>query len=125
VREAEYFIDVLSSKKLHLGALILNKTLPPYLLDEASGARARRLVGHADELGAQLAVSVEADAAQVGRVLREMGDNFQNFSVVAQREASQRNELARVPEVVSAVPEFDDDIHDLRGLLRLGEAMWS
>jgi hypothetical protein len=30
-----------------------------------------------------------------------------------------------VPEVVAAVPYFDSDIHDLAGLLRLGESLWA
>ncbi len=125
VREAEFFIDVLSSKKLHLGALILNRVLPSYLLDEGANDRAGLLLAGADTLAADLAGGSGADPSQVARVLTEMGDNFQNFAVVAHREATQRNELAKVPEVVAAVPEFDDDIHDLAGLLRLGDAIWS
>ncbi|MCU4185818.1 AAA family ATPase [Acidiferrimicrobium sp. IK] len=124
VREAEFFIDVLSSKKLHLGALVLNRVLPPYLLDDAAHLRAGRLVAEADVLAGELAAVIGADPSQVARVLTEMGDNFQNFSVVAQREAAQRSDLAKMPDVVAAVPEFDDDIHDLAGLMRLGEAIW-
>ena len=43
---------------------------------------------------------------------------------MATREAEQRAELARTPEVVASVPYFDADIHDLAGLIRLGEAAW-
>lgn len=125
VREAEYFIDVLSSKRFHLGGLVLNKVLPSYLLDEGAGERAARLVGDAGEIAADsLADLVGADAAQVARVLAEVADNYRNFAVVAQREATQRQDLARVPDVVAAVPEFDADIYDLAGLLRLGEGFW-
>jgi len=53
-----------------------------------------------------------------------VGENFRNFAVVARREAAQRKELAARPDVVVAIPEFDSDIHDLPGLLRLGERIW-
>ena len=41
---------------------------------------------------------------QVGRVLREVGESFLNFQVVAKREAEIRAELSAAPEVVAAVP---------------------
>ncbi len=50
VREAEFFIQVLTAKKFHLGALVLNRVLPDYLLDEAAEARAARLCDDAAEL---------------------------------------------------------------------------
>ncbi len=61
----------------------------------------------------------------VGRVLTEIGENFRNFGVVARREAAQRQELGAIPDVVATVPEFESDIYDLAGLLRLGERLWS
>jgi hypothetical protein len=72
-----------------------------------------------------LAAWLESDQAQLARVLSEVGDNFGNFAVVARREAAQRRELETRAEVVATVPEFDSDIHDLPGLLRLGERMWT
>ena len=44
VREAEFFIKVLTAKKFDLGGLVLNKVLPSYLLDEAAEERAARLM---------------------------------------------------------------------------------
>lgn len=127
VREAEYFIRVLSSKRFNLGALVLNKVLPEYLLDEAAERRARRLQDDAHELAAieGFAQSLGTERDQLGRVLFEVGENFTNFHVVARREAAQRKELAVRPDVVATAPEFDADIHDLAGLLRLGEQIWS
>src|SRR5579884_2021343 len=43
VREAEFFIEVLTGKKFSLGALVLNKVLPDYLLDPAIAGRAERI----------------------------------------------------------------------------------
>src|ERR1700678_2609925 len=92
VREAEFFIRVLTSKKFHLGALVLNKVLPEYLLDEASEARAARLCDDAVDLARidGLAQLLDTDEAQLARVLAEVGENFRNFSVVARREAGLR-----------------------------------
>ena len=129
VHEAEFFIDVLTSKKLHLDALVLNKVLPGYFNDEAASSRAAVLIDRAPELAAKvadLAVFAGAlDPAQVERVLTEVGESFCNFGVVAQREASQRADLSRVPSVVAIVPSFETDIYDLDGLLRLGEEFWT
>ncbi|HET9690971.1 MAG TPA: ArsA-related P-loop ATPase [Acidimicrobiales bacterium] len=124
VREAEYFIDVLAGKRFSLGALVLNRVLPRYLLDEAARERAADLCRRAAEVAADVAPAVDADPALLERVLGEVGDNYANFSVVARREAAQRRALATTPEVVAAVPEFDADIHDLTGLLALGERIW-
>ena len=65
-----------------------------------------------------------ADEAQAARVLSEVADSFLRFGVVARREAEQRAELARTPDVVATVPYFDSDIYDLAGLLRLGREIW-
>jgi anion-transporting ArsA/GET3 family ATPase len=133
-REAEFFIDVLASKKFHLGALVLNKVLPDYLLDSEADERAEQLVRRAGAIasgaetaadGTGLADLVGSDPDQVERVLAEVGHNFVNFSLVARREAEQRNELARAPDVVATAPELDADIADLAGLLRLGEQIWN
>ena len=124
VREAEFFIKVLSQKKFHLGGLVLNKVLPPYLLDGAAARRAEQMCARAGGLAAELEALDKTGAEQVERVLTEIGENFRNFAVVAHREATQRDELAAVPDVVVTVPEFDADIHDLAGLLALGEQIW-
>jgi anion-transporting ArsA/GET3 family ATPase len=127
VREAEFFIEALSARKFHLGALVLNRVLPDYLLDDGAEARAGRLCDDAAQLAhfGDLAASLQTDEAQLSRVLAEVGENFQNFSVVARREAAQRRELEVRADVVATVPEFDTDIHEMRGLLRLGERIWT
>jgi anion-transporting ArsA/GET3 family ATPase len=125
VREAEFFIEVLREKKFHLGALVLNKVLPAYFLDDETGARAEWLCDHTDEVADKVAAATGQDQAQVGRVLREVAESFRNFQVVAHREAKQRAELGAIPDVVAAVPFFETDIYDLAGLLRLGEKIWT
>ena len=124
VREAEYFIDVLTTKKFHLGAVVLNKVLPSYLLDEKAARTATTLEKGADRVAAAVGEGV-GDVAQVERVLTEVAESFLRFQVVAQRESEQRAELSVGAGVVATVPFFDTDIHDLAGLLRLGEQLWS
>jgi anion-transporting ArsA/GET3 family ATPase len=126
VREAEFFLKALAAKRFHLGALVLNRVLPPYLLDEEADARAARLAEEAAELVARcdLARLTGADPGILTRVLVEIGDNFRNFALVARREAAQRRDLSTRPDLVVAAPELDSDIHDLPGLLALGESIW-
>jgi anion-transporting ArsA/GET3 family ATPase len=124
LREAEFFIDALAEKRFHMGAVVLNKVLPSYLLDEETTAVAERLSARADEVAAEVANGA-GDPEQIARVLREVAKSFCNFEVVARREAEQRAELALTPEVIVTVPFFEVDIHDLAGLLRLGERMWA
>ena len=126
LREAEFFIDALMTRGLHPGALVLNKVLPSYLLDPGATRVAERLRADGPTLAAELGAGAGAgDPAAVSRVLREVGESFLNFGVVAKREAEQRAELEVRPDVLVAVPFFDTDIYDLGGLLRLGGCLWS
>jgi len=67
---------------------------------------------------------VLADETRTARVLRTIGSSFQNFSLVAKREAELRVELTRRPEVVARVPSFDDEITDLAGLARISRSLF-
>jgi anion-transporting ArsA/GET3 family ATPase len=123
VREAEFFVKALIERRLHLGALVLNKVLPESLLDSRAAVAARRLC----EAPGAVAKALPAEAgppAIVEHVLQEVGQSFLNFSVVAAREAATRAELGVAPEVVATVPYQDEDIVDLDGLRRLGAALW-
>jgi anion-transporting ArsA/GET3 family ATPase len=126
--EAERFIQVLAAKRFPLGAVVLNKVLPSYLRD-VNGDAARLAEGlerRASEVAIELAPLIDpgAEPDQLHRVLREVAENFIRFQLVAPRAAEQEAALGRVAGVVASVPYFDDDIHDLAGLLRLGERMW-
>jgi anion-transporting ArsA/GET3 family ATPase len=123
VREAEFFIDALADKRLHLGAVVLNRVLPDYFVDPLATETARRLEVDAGPIAEGLG-DVAGPAALTARVLREVGASFLNYRVVATREAEQRQEMAHVPEIVATVPFFESDIYDLAGLLRLGTAFW-
>jgi hypothetical protein len=132
LREAERFCHELTARNYHLGALVLNKTLPDYLLsadgEHAAGVLGRDRVSIAKEL-ADDDDSVLTDPTSTARVLGTLADSFRNYEVVARREAELRTELRRLtapgPEVVVSVPTFDADIADVAGLARIGEVLFA
>jgi anion-transporting ArsA/GET3 family ATPase len=123
LREAEFFIEALSDKHLHLGAVVLNRVLPDYFVDPHAAEIAGRLEVDAATVAGQVGDAAGATPI-LGRVLREIGSSFLNYRVVATREAEKRKEMAHVPDIVATVPFFESDIYDLAGLLRLGRAFW-
>jgi len=125
LREAEFFAQALKDRRLHLGAIVLNKVLPAYLRDSHGAAVAEKLRDGADKLAETLAPIVHSgEVSQIRRVLSEVGRSYLDYRVVAQREAEQQAELATVPEALVSVPYFETDVYDLAGLLRLGEQLW-
>ena len=130
LREAEFFAEQLTARKLHLGAIVLNKVLPDYLRGRGGAKVAEAMKDRAEELAGALAPSLgSGDAAlgdpdQIARVLTEVADSYLNFQIVALREMEERSTLAVAPDVLATVPFFDTDIYDLSGLLRLGEQIW-
>jgi anion-transporting ArsA/GET3 family ATPase len=122
LHEAERFCEALQAREFHLGALVLNKTLPDSLCDPAGATAATALVEDAPAIAEALVAAGEpalTDPARTARVLRTIGESFKNFSVVAMREAELRAELARVPDVVVRVPSFEQDIGDVSALAGL------
>jgi anion-transporting ArsA/GET3 family ATPase len=120
VREAEFFSAALAERKLHLGAIVLNKVLPDYLRDPKGAKLAQHMADHA----AALADGLTDDPVVAARVLGEVAESFLNFGVVARREAEQQAELRGAPDILATVPFFDADIFDMEGLLRLGTQVW-
>ncbi len=124
-REAEYFLELLTEREYHVGALVLNKTLPDFLLDRPAADAAKVLTKKAADVAAVVAPVIDdASPAHLTHVLGEVGASFLDYQVVARREAEQRKGLASVPDLCLTVPYFDEDIHSLEGLLRLGQAIW-
>jgi anion-transporting ArsA/GET3 family ATPase len=130
LHEAENFCDRLDAGRFHLGALVLNRTLPDSLLSPEGARAAARFTDDAPALAAELAAvagaerSALADTVRTARVLRTVGESFQNFSLVAKREAELRAELTRRPEVLARIPSLDDEITDLSGLARVGSYLF-
>ena len=123
-REAEYFLKLLQDREMHVGALVLNKVLPDYLLDPGAANFARRCVNETAELCA-VVEEILGETSGLERVLAEIGDSFSNYQIIAKREAEQRSELSRIPASVATVPFFPEDICDLAGLLGVAEKLWN
>ncbi len=129
LREAEFFCEQLIARKYHLGALVLNKTLPEYLLSGDGARAADAFITEAGPLADAVAAGLPdatelGDAGRTARVLCTTGESFRNFAVVAKREAELRGELARQPELVATVPSFEVDIYDVAGLARIGDHLF-
>jgi anion-transporting ArsA/GET3 family ATPase len=132
LREAETFCRELTARGFDLGALVLNKSLPEYLLSPAGERAADVFTRDGDSIAQDLAVTGAPgldDTTSTARVLRTLADSFRNYEVVARREAELRTELTRLappgPEVVVSVPAFPADIDDARALARIGEALFA
>ena len=129
LREAEQFCQELTTRDFHLGALVLNKTLPEYLLapggDQAAAVLERESERLAHDLAAGTADAALADEAATARVLRTLGASFRNYEVVARRESELRAELSRLPDIVVSVPNFDSDISDVAGLAKIGAHLFA
>lgn len=133
--EAEFFCAKLEELDFDLGALILNRALPAFLHDPAAAAVAKRLdePAIAGEASAKLdALDPDAfgDHGRTEGLLRTIADNYENFAVVAKSEEELQSELSRgsvgaVPDVVAVVPQFESDVADLAGLLRIGEHLFT
>jgi anion-transporting ArsA/GET3 family ATPase len=128
LHEAEQFCATLLDRNFHLGAMVLNKTLPDALLDPDAAAAAGRFAGQAGPLAEALSALPNpalADAERTSRVLRTVAESFANFSVVAMREAELRAELTGVPDVVVRVPGFEHDISDVDALAAITRALYT
>jgi len=117
LREGERFCDELIKRKFHLGAMVLNKTLPQELFGPAGASAAAQMRRESAAIATDVHDDFEPES--VARVLSTIGMSFENFAVVARREAELRNELAHRPDVVVDVPTFADEISDVSGLARI------
>jgi anion-transporting ArsA/GET3 family ATPase len=122
-QEAEFFVEALTERKLHLGALVFNKVLPSELFSADAARVADRLCRDATPVAASVAEELE-DSAQVCRVLSEVAESFLNYRLVASRESEEAARLGAKAEVVATVPYLSEDIHDLTGLLGIGKHLW-
>jgi anion-transporting ArsA/GET3 family ATPase len=127
LHEAEFFCEQLMKRDYHLGALILNRTLPRYLLSRDGDRAAETMCAEAGPIGDALVdtgAPALADPARTARVLTTIGESFQNFAVVAKREAELRAELAQAPDVLADVPALDSDVGDVSGLALIADALF-
>ena len=124
--EAAYLASALRERQLPLGGIVVNRAMPT-VLREAAVAKAAAQLGAAarkDVLPRDLAKLLDADGSVVQGILVEIADRFHDIAMVATREAERRAELERLAPFTAIAPNLDHDIHNLRGLLELGDHLW-
>lgn len=138
--EAGYLARELAERRMPLGAIVANRVLPATLAGAEAAASAEALVAATGSEPRSLArrVGVELDLVasragggrtgepdggedgevvrRIDRVLRRLGERFNDLSTVAAREADRGAELERLAPTYVAVPWLSGDIHDLEGL---------
>ena len=121
-REARYLADELHRRRMPLGALVLNRTLPIAVRQPAvaKAAAALRTVATDARVVRDVARTSAAKPGEVRRVLTEVADRFRDVLVVAGREAERRSELATAAPITAVVPTMPSDVHDLGSLLEMG-----
>jgi anion-transporting ArsA/GET3 family ATPase len=125
-QEAEFFLRVLAEREYQVGALILNKVLPAYFLSRSGAQSARALSSEPAQIAAGLhAEFPELSESHLRNMLAEIGSSFMNYQVVARRESDQRAALTGSADLTLSIPYFEQDIHSLAALLRLGEKIWT
>jgi anion-transporting ArsA/GET3 family ATPase len=124
LREAEFFATELRARHLDVGAVVLNKVLPASLSDPGAAAASRRLVARTPEQVEVLAREADVDPAMAERVLDTVVQSFEDYAVVARREAASRERFALGDATLVTVPQLDGDISDVAGLLELGEHLF-
>lgn len=104
--EARFFVEKLQEARMHLAGALVNKRLPPFLTDANAANLARRLVER---------------SSPAERLLAE---NYLDLRTLALRD---RDLLARVADlgvpVLGSVPLMPEPVHDLKGLLAVGDML--
>jgi anion-transporting ArsA/GET3 family ATPase len=122
-REAEFFAGALAERRYHLGAVVCNRMLPAYLADKAGASAAEAMKTDAVAIAEVVAKRVGDRDAMAG-VLREIGESFLDYRVVAAREAEQLAELSVPAALVVPVPALERDVATLADVLEVGAHLW-
>jgi anion-transporting ArsA/GET3 family ATPase len=125
LREADFFLRELSSRSYEVGALVLNRALPPSLSLPATEAAAEALAADVDGIAKVAAPALDLDLDATARVLRIVATSAREWSVVARREAAARERMASAAPLVVTVPSLDGEVGDLEGILALSGILGS
>lgn len=123
LQEGQRFCAELADRKLHLGAMVVNRALPPYFLDRDALESARMLADDSERVAADAGKihidgdsQTEIDFQRTARVLRTLGVSFQRFHDAAQHERVLLNELNVQTSMIVTIPNRDTEIADTEGL---------
>ncbi len=120
VGEAQFFVDELSRRKLHVRGWILNRVLPLTLVDPALDASMDDL---ASKDLADAAAACDVDVATLARVRAGLIENARSWRVVAEQERQQVARLTRRDVPLFSAPSLEGEINELRGLTQLGDIL--
>ena len=113
--EAEFLLAELAKRRLHRGALVLNRVVPSDIENPLALALATRI----DTDGPPGGLS-----ASQARVLDSMARTYLRLCVLADQEATARRRLASFADIVVTLAEQPGDIGDVASLARLGDGLW-
>ena len=116
LQEGQRFCAELDSRKLHLGAMIVNRTLPGYFCDAEALQSARRLAEEPSAVTDALGTTNERDRDSTNRVLHTIGTSFERFHSAAANEQALLNELRTQRQMIVTIPNRDTEIADTEGL---------
>jgi len=119
LREAEFFLRELAARRYEIGALVLNRALPPSLSTPATEAAADELDDDTGAFAAVATAELDLDAETTERVLTVAAHATREWSVVARREAAARDRVAGAAPVVVTVESLDEEVGDLAGIVVL------
>jgi anion-transporting ArsA/GET3 family ATPase len=125
LREADFFLRELASRRYEVGALLLNRALPPSLSLPATEGAAEALAADADGIAKVTSRALDLDPEAAARVLRTAAGAAREWSVVARREAAARERMASAAPLVVTVPSLDGEVDDLEGILTLSGVLGS
>jgi len=120
--EAGFLARELQHRGMHLGAVLLNRTLSPALRKPAAARAARDLRSAVDDESfvVRVAGAAGAEPADVRAVLTDVSERFHDVAVVATREAERRAELESIGVLTVSAPALARDVADVPSLLELG-----
>ena len=118
MREAEFFLGALKDRKLSLGALIVNRSLPDYLDDPTALAVAQKLI--ADPAKAAQGNFAGADGNMLASVLGEIGRTYLDFAGLYTQEMALVHNLSVEHAKVLRAPYLETDVADVAALHRIG-----
>lgn len=127
--EAAFLVNALTERHMPLGGVVINRAMPSVLREPAVATAALDLGALMNDdantaLAEQLGTLVGEEPAVVAGILKEIAAGFHDIAMVATREAERRSELERLAPFTAIAPVLNRDIHDLRGLLELGDHLW-
>jgi len=119
LREAEFFLRELASRRYEIGGLVLNRALPGSLSLAVTEVAADELGRDAASLAASAASDLDSTAPPPSASLGIAAHTTREWSVVARREAAARDRVANDAPVVVTVPSLDEEVGNLEGILTL------